>query len=87
MGIYVEFLLGRPPPKSPDLFVNFEFLAEVKGMSSIKSSKISNSIKEAFEQIAAEWTRYPDDSPKPPVKLLLYRVMIVLRYGFGHFWL
>ena len=81
----VEFLPERPPEKSPDLFVNFEFLAEVKGMFSIKPNKISNAIKEAFEQIADEWARYPDDKPKPPGKAIILSRHDSFEIGFRAF--
>ena len=85
MGLYVEFLPERPPKKSPDLFVDFDFLAEVKGMLSIKPNKISNAIKEAFEQIADEWARYPDDKPKPPGKAIILSRHDSFEIGFRAF--
>ena len=85
MGLYVAFLPERPPEKSPDLLVDFEFRAEVKGMSSIKPNKISNAIKEAFEQIADEWTRYPDDKPKPLGKAIILSRHDSFEIGFQAF--
>lgn len=73
-GQYVAFLQEKPPAKRPDLSVNHEFLVEVKGMTSLKPNKVTNNIREAFIQIAAEQSKYPPENKFPG------RVVILSRY-------
>lgn len=86
-GFHVVFLHERPEEKKgrPDLFVNFEFLAEVKGISSPKANKIANRINEAFDQIEDAWSRYPDDKPKPPGKVIILSRHASFEIGFRAF--
>ena len=80
-GMYVKFL----PEKASDLFVDFKFLVEVKGISSTKPNKIANRINEAFEQIEAELARYPEDKPKPPGKVVILSRHASFEVGFHAF--
>lgn len=56
-GKYVAFLQEKPPQKRADLSIE-GIHTEVKGMSSLSTNKVANSIKEAFEQVAADNNRY-----------------------------
>ena len=86
-GFYVVFLHERPEEKKgrPDLFVDFEFLVEVKGITSTKPNKIANRINEAFGQIEDEWSRYPEDKPKPPGKVIILSRHDSFEAGFHAF--
>lgn len=60
-GQYVAFLQEKDGQKRADLSVDGVH-TEVKGMSSLKTNKVANSIKEGFEQVAADNSRYPEES-------------------------
>lgn len=60
-GDYVAFLQEKPPEKRADLSIGGVH-TEVKGMTSTKTNKVANNIKEAFEQVAADNKRYPSDT-------------------------
>lgn len=62
-GKRVAFLQEKPPEKRADLSVEGVHI-EVKGMISIKPNKFTNNIREAFEQIEADLSRYSKDERK-----------------------
>ena len=86
-GFHVVFLHERPEEEKgrPDLFVDFEFLVEVKGITSSKANKIANRINEAFDQIEDEWSRYPEGEPKPPGKVVILSRHVSFEIGFHAF--
>ena len=86
-GMYVVFLHEKPEEKKgrPDLLVDYKFLVEVKGIFSTKANKISNRINEAFGQIEDEWSRYPEDKPKPPGKVIILSRHETFEIGFRAF--
>lgn len=65
-GMYVVFLHEKPEEGGrPDLLVDYEFLAEVKGIISTKAGTISKQIKHASKQISDELARRPEDKQLP----------------------
>lgn len=61
-GMYVVFLHEKPEEGGrPDLLVDYEFLAEVKGIGSTKAGTISKQIKHASKQISDELARRSED--------------------------
>ena len=69
-GKYVAFLQQKPPDKRADLSVEGVHV-EVKGMISVKPNKFTNNIREAFEQIEADLSRYSKDRRKPGKVVIL----------------
>ena len=69
-GKYVAFLKQNPPDKRADLSVEGIHI-EVKGMTSTKTNKMYNNIREAFEQIEADLSRYSKDRRKPGKVIIL----------------
>ena len=69
-GKYVAFLQEKPPDKRADLSVE-GIHVEVKGMTSLKPNKFTNNIREAFEQIEADLSRYSKDRRKPGKVVIL----------------
>lgn len=69
-GKYVAFLQQKPPAKRADLSVEGTHV-EVKGMSSIKPNKFTNNIREAFEQLESDLSRYSKDNRKPGKVVIL----------------
>ena len=65
-GMSVVFLHEKPKEGGrPDLLVDYEFFAEVKGIVSTKSSTISKQLKHASKQISDELARRPEDKQLP----------------------
>ena len=65
-GMYVVFLHEKPEEGGrPDLLVDYEFLAEVKGIGSTKAGTISKQIKHASKQISDELARRSEDKQLP----------------------
>ncbi len=60
-GKYVAFLQEKPPQKRSDLSIE-RVHTEVKGMSSLSTNKVANNIKEAFEQVSADNSRYSPET-------------------------
>ena len=86
LGMYVVFLHEKPEEGGrPDLLVDYKFLVEVKGIFSTKANKISNRINEAFGQIEDEWSRYPEEKPKPPGKVIILSRHETFEIGFRAF--
>ena len=69
-GKRVAFLQEKPPEKRADLSVEGVHV-EVKGMISVKPNKFKNNIREAFEQIEADLSRYSKDKRKPGKVVIL----------------
>ena len=66
LGMYVVFLQEKPEEGGrPDLLVDYQFFAEVKGIGSIKAGTISKQIKHASKQISDELARLPADKQLP----------------------
>ncbi|MBR3498401.1 MAG: DUF4417 domain-containing protein [Selenomonadaceae bacterium] len=66
LGMYVVFLHEKPEEGGrPDLLVDYEFMAEVKGIISSSSSTISKQLKKASNQISDELARLPEDKQLP----------------------
>lgn len=65
-GMYVVFLHEKPEEGGrPDLLVDYEFLAEVKGIGSTKAGTISKQIKHASKQVSDELARRSEDEQLP----------------------
>ncbi len=60
-GHYVAFLQEKKDQKRADLSVD-GIHTEVKGMSSLSTNKVCNSIQEGFEQVEADNYRYPEET-------------------------
>lgn len=56
-GKYVAFLQEKEGQKRADLSVD-GIHTEVKGMSSLKTNKVANNIKEAFQQVSSDNIKY-----------------------------
>lgn len=69
-GKRVAFLQEKPLDKRADLSVEGVHV-EVKGMTSLKPNKFKNNIREAFEQIEADLSRYSKDKRKPGKVIIL----------------
>ena len=82
MGMYVVFLQEKSEEGGrPDLLIDFEFLAEVKGVISTNPSQISKQIKKASRQIENELSKYPDDE-RLPAKIVLLSLHSDFEIGF-----
>jgi|GEM_PF-1879833 len=82
MGMYVVFLQEKPAEGGrPDLLVDFDFLAEVKGVTSTNPSQISKQIKKASRQIENELSKYAEDE-RLPAKILLISLHADFEIGF-----
>ncbi|MBQ7705634.1 MAG: hypothetical protein IJT73_09450 [Selenomonadaceae bacterium] len=63
LGMAVVFLQEKPEEGGrPDLLVDYEFFAEVKGIGSIKAGTIAKQIKHASKQISDEIARQSEDN-------------------------
>lgn len=66
LGMYIVFLQEKPEEGGrPDLLVDYEFYAEVKGIGSTKSGTISKQIKHASRQISDELARRSEEEQLP----------------------
>lgn len=65
----------------PDLLVDYEFLAEVKGVTSLNPGQISKQIRHASEQIESEHSRHPEDE-RLPAKIVLLSLHETFEAGF-----
>ncbi len=72
-GEYVAFLQEKPGQKRADLSVG-GIHTEVKGMTSTSTNKVANNIKEAFEQVSADNSRYPPSTHRDG------RVVVLSKY-------
>lgn len=80
LGMYVVFL-HQDNVRRPDLLVDFNFLAEVKGVVSLNPSQISRQIKHANSQIESEHSKYPEDE-RLPAKIILISFHETFEAGF-----
>lgn len=71
-GKYVVFLEEEPPNHRADLLVDGR-LVEVKGISSMNSSKVQNVIKRAFTQIEESKEKYANKSGESNKVVLLLK--------------
>ncbi len=69
-GKYVAFLQEKDGQKRADLSVE-GIHVEVKGMTSTQTNKVSNNIKEAFEQVEADNAAYPKETNRPGKVVIL----------------
>ena len=82
-GMSVVFLQEKPKEGGrPDLLVDYEFMAEVKGIGSIKVGTISKQIKHASEQIESEYSRQPEDK-RLPAKIVIISFHETFEVGFN----
>ncbi|MBQ7198674.1 MAG: hypothetical protein IJS29_05370 [Selenomonadaceae bacterium] len=80
LGMYVVFL--HEYYSRPDLLVDFNFLAEVKGIGSDKSGTISKQIKHASRQIDNELAHRSEDN-QIPAKIILISLHSSFEIGFN----
>ncbi len=80
LGMYVVFL--HEYYSRPDLLVDFDFLAEVKGIGSTKSGTISKQIKHASEQIDNELAHRSADKQLPG-KIVIISFHASFEIGFN----
>lgn len=82
LGMYVVFLHEKPGEGGrPDLLVDYEFLAEVKGIGSIKAGTIAKQIKHASKQISDELARRSEDE-QIPGKIIILSLHETFEIGF-----
>lgn len=80
LGMYVVFL--HEYYSRPDLLVDFNFLAEVKGIGSDKSGTISKQIKHASRQIDNELAHRSEDD-QLPAKIIIISLHASFEIGFN----
>lgn len=81
-GMSVVFLHEKPQEGGrPDLLVDYEFLAEVKGVASLNPGQISKQLKHASKQISDELARRPEDKQLPG-KIVLISLHESFEVGF-----
>ena len=80
LGMYVVFLYEYY--SRPDLLVDFNFLAEVKGIGSDKSGTISKQIKHASRQIDNELAHRSEDD-QVPAKIIIISLHASFEIGFN----
>lgn len=80
LGMYVVFL--HEYYSRPDLLVDFNFLAEVKGIGSDKSGTISKQIKHASRQIDNELAHRSEDD-QLPAKIIIISLHASFKIGFN----
>ena len=69
-GKYVAFLQEKDGQQRADLSVDGVHV-EVKGMSSLSTNKVSNNIREGFEQVEADNYRYSSDTHREGKVIIL----------------
>ena len=69
-GKYVAFLQQKPPDKRADLSVE-GFHVEVKGISSTNPSQVASKIKQGFEQLEVDMSRYSKEDRRPTKVIIL----------------
>lgn len=69
-GFYVAFLQEKDGQQRADLSIAGAH-AEVKGMTSTKTNKVANNIKEAFEQVEADNAAYQKETHRPGKVIIL----------------
>ena len=79
LGMYIVFL--HEYYSRPDLLVDFNFLAEVKGIGSDKSGTISKQIKHASRQIENELAHRSEDD-QLPAKIIIISSHASFEIGF-----
>ena len=80
LGMYVVFL-HEDEISRPDLLVDFEFLVEIKGLTSPNPSQISKQIRKASQQIEKEHSKYPEEE-RLPAKIVLISLHTDFEVGF-----
>lgn len=73
LGLYVVFYHEDGVHRVPDLSVDGKFVVEVKGISSINSTRIKENIEKANLQIEARLLKYPADKRHEGKIVLLSR--------------
>lgn len=82
LGMTVVFLQEKPEEGGrPDLLVDYEFFAEVKGIGSLRAGTISKQIKHASRQISDEQARLPEND-KLPGKIIILSLHADFEAGF-----